>query len=102
MESPITRAMLQANRQQKLDADKKNLVKHWTRRIYAAVVQESKQSDSKRFIFSDIVETTDPFSQPYTCCIPDTYVEDIVVELKLVFPDSDIQYNNRTITIDWS
>ena len=102
MESPITRSMLQANRQQKLDADKKNLVKHWTRRIYAAVVQESKQSDLKRFIFSDIVETTDPFSQPYTCCIPDIYVEDIVVELKLVFPDSDIQYNNRTLTIDWS
>ena len=102
MESPITRAMLQANRQQKIEADKKNLIKHWTRRIYASVVQESKQTDSTRFVFSDIVETTDPFSQPYTCCIPDIYAEAIVAELKLVFPDSDIQYTNRTITIDWS
>jgi hypothetical protein len=98
----MTRAMLQANRTEHIKTQIQNYVNHWVRRLYANVIQASKQSDQTRYVFSDIAETTDPLFFPYSGSLQECCVEAVVSELRKKFPDSDVQYDNRVLTIDWS
>ena len=98
----MMRAMLQANRADHIKTQIQNYVNHWVRKLYAQVIQASKQSDQTRYVFSDITETTGPLLFSYTGSLQECCAEAVVSELRKKFPDSDIQYDNRVLTIDWS
>jgi len=102
MDGPITRAMLLQNRKNHIEAQMANFVKHWVHKLSEYVIQASKLQDEPRFLFTDIVETTDMYTFQYAAPLQECFIEIVMCGLRKKFPDADIQYQNRTLTIDWS
>jgi hypothetical protein len=93
----ISRKALQDNRQSFLAEQERQLIKRFTSRIIAAVIQESKTSDVRQYIFTDF--TT---SDTSTAC-PIQYVGQLIEGLQKRLPDCDIEYSDgRGIIIDWT
>lgn len=102
MDSLWTRNMLQANRVEHIKTENRNYVNHWVRRLALCIVQQSKISDDRKFIFTNIqvLDETHPLS--YDSFIAECFLGDIVAELKKRFHDSEVTYADGALTVDWS
>ena len=87
--SEISRKVLQDNRKVFLAEQEKQIIQRVTSRIITAVIQESKISDIRQYIFSAIE-------------LPQS-VDQLIESLKRRLPDCDITYTqDKGITVDWS
>jgi hypothetical protein len=94
--------MLHDNRIEHIKTENRNYVNHWVRRLVLSIVQQSKISDDRKFIFTDIQVLNETHPLSYDSFIAECFLEDIVTALKIRFPDSEVTYVDGALTVDWS
>jgi len=93
----ISRKALQDNRQSFLAEQERQLIKRFTSRIIAAVVQQSMTSDVRQYIFTDI--TTSESSAALNI----QHVGQLIESVQKRLPDCDVGYvKDSGIIIDWN
>lgn len=102
MDGLWTRNMLQANRLEHIKMENRNYVNHWVRRLVLSIVQHSKISDDRKFTFTDIQVVDESHPLSYGKNLAACFLDEIIAELKVKLPDSEITYADGALTVDWS
>ena len=90
----ITKKMLQENRKIHYEDEVRKFITHWTRRICADVIQTSKTTDDRRFVWKNPVKMDER--------VDTQFIGRLVKSIEQQIEGCKIGYSSNEISIDWS